>query len=382
MPTLGADMTGGVLVEWLKQPGDAVDRGDLIAVVETDKGAIEIEVFQSGVIDQLCGELGARYEVGDVLAFIRGDSEPKKPTVPSAPPAPAPAAARRAPAAVSSRPDRPHIGRVRISPAARRHAEEAGIDITTVEGTGRDGAITLEDVERQVADTPVPRKKRTEAEALRGAIAAAMARSNRDIPHYYVSNTIDATPLLNWISAYNADRPPGERLLPVIPIMKAAVAALKYVPALNGHWMEDSFRPSQDIHLGTAIALRGGGLVAPAIENAQDKSASELMAALRDLTTRTRAGRIRRVELTGGTFTVTSLGEGGIESMTPLISPPQVSILALGSFVKRPWSVNGEIETRPVITMTLGGDHRASDGRDGGRFLEFVARQLSKPEEL
>ena len=393
MPSLGADMESGVLVEWLKKPGDEVHRGDVIAEVETEKGVIEVEVFEDGIVDELIAEEGERAAVGAPLAKIRAPgeeaAEPEKEEEKKK-------AREEKPA--KARPGAREPTRRRISPAARRHAEELGVDLDRVTGSGPDGAVIVEDVEKAAqeakpAEKPAekpkekpPEKEKKKAavdlEAMRDAIGAAMARSNREIPHYYVATTIDMTPVLNWLEAFNKDRSPAERMLPVVPVMKAAAHCLRDVPQLNGHYVDGEHKQPETVDLGAAVALRGGGLVAPAIFEADLLSLEGLMTKLRDLTGRVRAGRMRQTELTGASFTVTSLGEGGVESMMPIISPPQVGILALGSIVERPWVVDGMIGPRQVMHVTLAGDHRASDGRHGARFLEKLTRYLEDPERL
>ena len=187
---------------------------------------------------------------------------------------------------------------------------------------------------------------------------------------------------LSWLEAYNKEKAPADRLLALVLVMKAAGLALKHVPNLNGQYGENGLEKSEHVHMGTAIALRGGGLVNPAIFDIDQLPLPDLMAQLKDLSGRVRQGRMRRTELTEGTFTVTSLGEGGVEMMTPIISPPQVGILAMGSIIERPWVVDGKVVPRRLVHLTLAGDHRASDGRHGAHFLEIVTSLLQEPEKL
>ena len=382
MPSLGADMDAGTLVEWLIKPGDTVHHGDIVAVVETEKGAIEIEIFDDGVVKSLDVPVGKKVPVGTVLARIDGTGKEATPSKKSPPTEPSPAKQKRRPApSVSVRPSTT----VRASPAARKRADELGVDLSTVHGTGPEGAITLKDVEQgmpapQAAAKPsAPGIKPTD---MRRAIAAAMTRSNREIPHYYVSLDIDLAALTDWLTAENAKRSVVDRLLITAPILKAAALALRQVPELNGQWQADQFSPAPAVHMGVAIALREGGLVAPAIHDADKLDIGALMAKLRDLTNRTRKGGLRSSELSAPTFTVTSLGEDSADSVSPIIFPPQAAILGLGAIRRRPWALNDELVVRPIVRATLGADHRISDGRTGGRFLRLLADLLQEPSKL
>ena len=379
MPSLGADMDAGTLVEWLIKPGDKVKHGDIVAVVETEKGAIEIEIFDDGTVRSLEVPLGKKVPVGTVLAKIDGVGEEKAPEA-----TPAPAPAPPAPPQPMPKPipkARPTTG-VRASPVARKRAEELGIDLASLKGTGPSGAITLEDVEGGKPAPKVARAGGVKPAEMRKAIAAAMARSNREIPHYYVSLDIELAALTEWLTVENARRSVVDRLLIIAPILKAVALALKQVPELNGQWQGDQFVPTSSVHMGVAIALREGGLIAPAIHEADGLDLGGLMAKLRDLTNRTRKGGLRSSELSDPTFTVTSLGDDSADSVSPIIYPPQAAILGLGAIRQRPWAHEDGLVVRPIVTATLGADHRISDGRTGGRFLRLLADLLQEPAKL
>ena len=217
---------------------------------------------------------------------------------------------------------------------------------------------------------------------MRRAIAAAMARSKREIPHYYLQTRIDMDRTLNWLEEENAKRAIKERILPVVPLIRAVALALGEVPELNGHWVDDRHRIAEAIHIGFVIALRGGGLMAPALLNADDKELDELMAALRDLITRARSGGLRSSELTEATITITSLGDLGVEAVYGVIYPPQVALVGFGKIMEQPWAVNGLLGVRPVLTATLAADHRATDGHRGAQFLDALNRYLQEPAAL
>jgi pyruvate dehydrogenase E2 component (dihydrolipoamide acetyltransferase) len=483
MPSLGADMVQGTVLEWRVAPGDRVERGDVVAVVDTEKAAIEVEIFESGVVEELLVEAGSRVPVGTVLARVREDGvEPaplveqpaasgapggaEEPSVEEPPADAAPAAvpppvseAYRPAASVPTAPEAPPAlpGRLRASPAARalaaergidlvdlegsgpdgailrgdveavaappthpepaavpskarplvvtpvagRAAVDLGVDLTRVEGTGPDGAITRGDVERAAgrAGTPAspapvappppsaaaerPEPATTDRQAaMRQAIAAAVTRSKREIPHYYLSTRIDMTRALAWLDAENRERPMAERILPAALTLKATSLALRDYPELNGFWEDDAFRHGEAIHLGVIVFLREGGLVAPAIREADGRTLDELMLALTDLVRRARSGGLRSSELTSATVTVTNLGERGVESVFGVIYPPQVAIVGFGRIAEEPWAEGGTVGARPVLTATLAADHRASDGHRGGLFLSAVNQLLQTPEAL
>ena len=414
MPSLGADMESGKLAQWLVKPGSKVRKGDVIAVVETHKGAFEIDVYLEGVVSELCAKEGEELPVGALLARIVAAGEelaaparvaepppaPPAPTPPS-PPAATPVAEREAKASGEPVPAPAKVppvragGRKKVSPAARRRAAELGIDPETLQGTGTDGAVTLANVARAgagggrrkapEAGMPAAEPKRRagfDPDQMRQAIAAAMSRSKREIPHYYLGSTIDMARALGFLESYNRERPPEGRLLPAVMLLKATALALRDLPQFNGFWDDGRFRNADGIHIGWAIALRGGGLIAPAIRHVDDRPLADLMEALRDLVGRARGGGIRGSEMMEPTFTVTSMGDRGAESVYGVIYPPQVAILGFGRAVERPWVVDGQIVARPLVTASLAADHRASDGHGGSLFLAAVDRYLQEPESL
>jgi len=390
MPSLGADMEAGTLVEWLIKPGDAVKRGQVVAVVETQKGAIEVEIWEEGKVDRLVVDKGAKVPVGEVLALLEGDGAaeveraPGAPAQPQAPATVQPAAAQ--PAMAAPAPAAAAAQRMRVSPSARKLAEELGVSIESVLPAEPGGVVSRADVERvAAASKAIPAQRAATADwhgQMRAAIAAAMARSKREIPHYYLATDIDMTAASAWLAAENEKRSVQERILSVVPVMKAVALALREVPELNGFWTDGAHRPSNAVHLGMAIAMRGGGLVAPAIHHADSKTLDQLMADLRDLITRVRAGRLRSSEMSDPTVTLTNLGDQGVEAVFGVVYPPQVAIVGLGKTTLRAHVVDGAVVPRRIMTATLAADHRASDGHRGGVFLGILARLLQDPEKL
>ncbi len=394
MPTLGADMSAGTLIAWRKKVGDRVTRGEIIAEVDTDKAAIDVEVFTNGVIEKILVQPGEKVPVGTVMAIIREEGKPV--TL---------ALQREAPFAVT--PPRSHVapplvfppaapappmpatepGRIRISPSAKQLATELGVDPASVKGAGPGGAITREDIERAAAkrlaapqaqpETVVGRQTR-----IRQAIAAAMARSKREIPHYYLSTTIDMSRAMAWLAEDNLKRSVVDRLLYGVLLIKAVALALREVPELNAVWKDGQAVQGQAIHVGVAISLRQGGLVAPALHDTDRQSLGELMRNLQDLVKRARAESLRSSELSDPTITVTSLGEQGVEAVFGVIYPPQVALVGFGKVVERPWVAEGKIVSRPIVTATLSADHRVTDGHRGGMFLAAIDRLLQDPGRL
>jgi pyruvate dehydrogenase E2 component (dihydrolipoamide acetyltransferase) len=394
MPSLGADMEAGTLVEWLVKPGDRVKRGDVVAVVETQKGAIEIEIFETGEIDRILVGINAKVPVGTPLARIRAELEAPpgaaptllSPTKPAAPPISVPSALPRVPPALPPTVPSPDVARVRASPAARRLAEARRVELSGITGSGPAGAITYADIERRLgAITAGPERRRAtglDFDAMRTAIAAAVARSKREIPHYYLEHQVDVTACEDWLTHTNASRSPDNRLLLSALAMKSVAAAARRVPGFNGHYRDGKFDRADAVHVGVAVAIRGGGLAAPALHDADQLPLSELMARMRDLVQRMRAGRIRSSEMSDPTITVSSLGERGVEALYGIIYPPQVAIVGFGKVVVRPWVIDGVVGPRSVVTITLSADHRVSDGHVGALFLAEIGKLLQEPDKL
>jgi pyruvate dehydrogenase E2 component (dihydrolipoamide acetyltransferase) len=447
MPSLGADMETGTLVEWRVAPGAHVQRGEVVALVETVKGIIDVESFEDGIVERLIVEPGTLVPVGTPLALLEGEatptaagpaplaaapsaaasSPPRAGTEAAVPaPAPLPRAAAIEPAAP---PAKPAARPMRVSPAARARAAALRVDLSTVQGSGPHGVITLEDVERRVAAqtctpaatptsataparvethtamkvdteqasalapataaTPAPARAPTPPQApgamragIRTAIAASMSRSKREIPHYYLQLAMDFQPAASWLEAFNQARAVPDRVLTAVLLIKAAARAAAEKRGFNGYFGERGFEPAASVHMGVAIALRGGGLVAPAIFDADRKPITALMRELQDLVARVRAGHMRSSEISSATLTVTSLGDEGVDTLYPIIYPPQVAIIGFGSVTERPWVVDHRLEVRPVLNVTLAADHRVTDGRQGAQFLARIRDLLAQPGDL
>jgi pyruvate dehydrogenase E2 component (dihydrolipoamide acetyltransferase) len=407
LPSLGADMDQGQLVGWLVEPGDSVRRGQVIAEVETDKGIIEVECWHDGVIEELLVEPGpTRLPVGTPLARIRPVAEAAAPAAEpgrkAGPPVaeternagkPAPETGRARPLGPTAVPktaltprQRPETAppgageRVKASPRARALAERLGVNLASVPPDRTAGMIIAADVAK-AAGRPAPAAGDKGA-ALRQAVARSMARSKREIPHYYLASHIDLHRAMTWLDGRNEAAAVAERILPAALLLKATALALRRHPELNGHWVEGGFQPVESVHLGVAVSLREGGLVAPAIHDADTLALAELMTRLRDVVSRARSLKLRSSEVADPTATVTNLGDRGVETAFPVIIPPQVAIVGFGKVVRTPVAADGSVVVHPVIHATLAADHRVTDGHRGARFLTTLDRLLQEPQSL
>lgn len=452
MPSLGADMRDGTLTEWMVAEGDHVNKGDSIAVIETSKGAIEMESYHSGTISKILVQPVISLPVGSILASIEADTI-EADTLPTAEPVMAPP---DIPQSETSQPEipeplspqayvseasisgpnvsepsisgpimaQPAPSEIRIlaSPAVRTLARQHALNLASIVGSGPMGAILLRDLDtaHQVASgynveptasvqqTAVPAAMATAAgpstqsveytasrdsrdnrdpAAMRAAIAVAMEKSKREIPHYYLSLDVDLTRTQQWLNEQNAGRDPEHRLLLPALLLKAIATVLPNFPSLNGYFQNGEFKPEKAVHIGTVISLREGGLMVPAIHDVSRLSVDDTMLALRDISNRSRTGRLRSSELTDATITLTSIGERGSDSVFGVIYPPQVAILGAGRLrqtlqVRTDDKGYNQIAICDTMTVTLSADHRVSDGIQGAKFLHALAQQLQKPEQL
>ena len=376
MPSLGADMDEGKLLEWKVRPGQVVRRGDVIAVVDTAKAAIDVESWHDGTVARLLVDPQTRVAVGTPILLLEGAAPAVRD---AAAPAPPPLAR-----------DRRHI-----SPAARRLAAEHGIDISTVK-TAHDDAIHLEDVERAAHAGPSELSRTTatahdvepasrpseRTTAMRRVIAAAMSRSKREIPHYYLSEEVPLDAAMAWLEAANASRPVADRILLSSLLLAATARSLRDAREFNGFWLDGAFQPASGIHVGFAISLRGGGLVAPAIHDADRLPVDTLNAAVLDLTRRARAGSLSRTELVDATITVTNLGDHGVDAVFGVIHPPQVALVGFGRPRDRACVREGHVRALPTVHMSLAADHRVTDGHRGGLLLASIGRLVQEPAAI
>lgn len=374
MPSLGADMDEGSVIEWLVAVGDRVERGQIVARVETEKSDIDIEIWHDGRVEEIVVPPNRVVAVGTTLlqmSTLGGES----------------------PLGHDDGVER--VGShsvVLASPLARQLAGERGIALTEVTGTGPGGAVRARDLPTSEsptpggAEAPAPRSGPSaagRADRMRSMIAERMTRSNSEIPHYRLQRDVDLGRLVDYLSSINEPRPVADRIVAAAAFVRAVAIAAHRHPQLNGTWSEDGFRPADGVNVSVAISLRSGGLVTPTIGDANTKSLDESMSVLREFTTAARSGSMRS-EWTSSdsSITVTNLGERGADLVHGLISPPEVALVGFGRITERPWVVNGEVVPRPIVTVTLGADHRATDGAVGSRFLSTLANALEEPEKL
>jgi len=401
MPSLGSDMDEGAVVEWLVGVGDTVERGQVVARVETEKSDIDIEIWYGGVVEEIVVPVNRVVPVGTTLMTVRpttgdraasvdemmsGDVEvPAEATIAPRPPAVSPACTERGTT-------------VRASPLARRLADERGVSLADVRGTGPGGAVRARDLDhaddldadgvglRQAGNETVSSASAGEpsrSDRMRRAIAQRMEQSNREIPHYHLEQQVPVDALLVRLSEHNADLDVGSRVLPAAAFVRAVAIAAARHREFNGTWVDGTFRPGARVNVSVAVSLRTGGLVTPTIQDADQLSLDDVMAQMKEFTIAARAGGLRsQFTLPGSTITVTNLGDRGADVVHGLISPPEVAIVGFGRIARRPWVVEGEVVACEVVTVTLGADHRATDGAAGSRFLSTVADVLENPERL
>ena len=286
-------------------------------------------------------------------------------------------------------------GQFKVAPLAQRIAEDNPIDLSQITATDPDGTNTQEDLDAAIAQREKTEigiekiektseeieKRENPGETIRSAMAAAMSKSNREIPHYYLEKRIDMTNALAWLQIANSKRTPKKRLLPVTLLIKATAKSLLEFPELNAIW-DNGLQLKKDINIGFVVSLRTGGIIVPALHQVNLKSIDEIMDALNDIIPRARALRLLSSELSDSTITLTSIGDGGADSIFGVIYPPQVAMISFGSILEQPFSENEMIGIRSSISVTLAGDHRATDGLTGSRFLVALNKYLQIPEAL
>jgi pyruvate dehydrogenase E2 component (dihydrolipoamide acetyltransferase) len=421
MPSLGADMTEGTLTQWLVKEGEQVASGDIIAVLETQKGAIDMEVYSSGTIAEILVLPVTEVPVGTVLARIRlaEPSKNRSEPIPVLAPLPAPIKVITPDATTSEPPIEMEksiavsklakvndikVTDVKASPIARRLAKEQQLNLSGIKGSGPQGAILLNDLSH-LLKTEINIKNDNHKSAdkteqnMRNAIAVAMTKSKQEIPHFYLSLELELNNAQQWLQQRNQATSPEKKVLLLALLLKALAKSLVKYPKLNGFYQsafyqgttfgkestfekKSAFEQASGIHIGNVISLRQGGLVVPAIHDVDKLSVTELMRGLRDITDRSRNGHLRSSELMDATITVTNMGERGADSVFGIIYPPQVAILGFGKVRKIVKVVNDNVVIAPVLTVSLSADHRVIDGMLAAKFLNYLAKKLQKPERL
>jgi pyruvate dehydrogenase E2 component (dihydrolipoamide acetyltransferase) len=371
-----------------------------VAVVETEKSDIDIEIWHDGVVEEFLVDVGQLVDVGTPIARLRtiGAGVAPSPTTPShaapSPTTPSPTTPSHAAPSPPAPEAEARTDRVPASPLARRLAAERGVDLRTLRGSGPGGAVVEADVVAAAANATPPTDHHTDPtpdggaaprrskDTMRSLIAERMTRANREIPHYHLSRDLDVGTLEAWLAERNAPRPIAERVLPAACFVRAVALAAARHRELNGFWIDDHFEPAESINVAMAISLRRGGLVTPHIERADERSLDEVMATLGELVAAARTGTLRASWMSGSTITITHLGDTGADLVHGVISPPQVALVGFGRTRQCPWVIDGEVGVRPIVTATLAADHRATDGAIGSRFVATLADLINRPEDL
>ena len=384
MPRYSLTMQKGTVAKWLKKEGEAVKKGEPIVQVEADKVTTEVESPVSGVLLKICAEEQTEVPVGEPLAFIGKPGEPLPETWKASEAATvqqkesvglaSPFSARRKPGKVE---------KVRASPVARRLAKQHGIDLSLIQGTGPKGRITREDVLRFISLHKDVRAVR-ETIPVRGmqrVIAERMSKSVRTAAHCSLTIEADASRMIVLRQKLNgeAEAGGGIKVSYTDILVKAVATALKEHPVLNSTFEGDRLKIFEDVNIGVAVetvADGTSGLLVPVIRQVQKKSLLEIAKESKGLIERARAGKASHDELTGGTFTITNLGMYGVETFVPIINPPESAILGVGAIIERPVVIEGKVETRPMMRLTLSFDHRVVNGAPAARFMQRLKEIL------
>ncbi len=414
MPALSPTMTEGTLARWLKNEGDGVEPGDVIAEIETDKATMEVEAVDEGTLGKILVADGTEgVAVNSVIAVLVGEGEdpqsveaataelgdtaaPKPSSTPQpsaekpAPPGETPAQAPSPPPApvpepAAPAPPSPPGNRVSASPLARRMAAQAGLELASIRGSGPHGRIVKADIDRalQMGGAPVTDEaeaapERIELTNVRKVIATRLLEAKQTIPHFYLETDAEAGALLDLRRRINADLEREQRVTVNDLVVKAAAMALRRVPEVNSAWGGDHIVRHRAVHVAVAVAV-DDGLFTPVVRNTDRKGVREIAGEIRSLVQKTRAGKLMPEEYQGGTFSVSNLGMYGIGAFAAVINPPQGGILAVGAAAERPVVRDGVIAAAPVMTLTLSGDHRVIDGAVGARWLAELRQLIEFP---
>ncbi|CAM3109023.1 pyruvate dehydrogenase complex dihydrolipoamide acetyltransferase [Rariglobus hedericola] len=434
MPKLSDTMTVGTLVKWLKKEGDVVKSGDNLAEVETDKATMELECFFDGTLLKIFAEAGSQVALGAPLCAVgkagetveapastapapAAKEEPKKEASAKAEAAPAPAAsgekkeaelkkpsADTAPA--PSAPARAEGERVKISPLAKKLADEKGIDLSSVTGSGPGGRIVRADIEAAAknpkpaasaksgapaasfsggtvgAKGPIQDERTVTVSTMRGVIGKRLLESKTTIPHFYLEIEVDAEPLMALREQLNKGlEKAGVKLSVNDFILKGSAEALRRVPDVNAAWEGTQIRYFGSAHVSFAVALPDG-LITPVVRDAHDKSIFQVSSEAKSLGKLAKDKKLKPDQFTGGTFCVSNLGMMGIPKFFPIINPPNAAILGVGTTVTKPVVKNGQIVIGQTLTLTLSADHRVVDGAVGAQFLAALKAVLESPALL
>ena len=409
MEALSPTMEEGQLVRWLKSEGDAVTNGDVLAEIETDKATMELVARGEGVLRRIFLQAGGTAPVGAVIGVIGGAdedisgvegvtggaaapaAEATEPVASVPPPPPAPAAAPASPAPAAGQPEG---GRVKASPLARRLADEMGVDLSHVSGSGPGGRVVKRDVEAARgagASAPPPATgwapdaaefEDVPTSQMRKTIARRLVTSIGPVPTFYLTVDVDMGRVIEARQSINAmlERS-GTKVSINDIVLKAVAAALRQHPNCNAQWHDGFIRRFNAVHLGVAVAVEDG-LITPIVRNADRKGIVQIGNEVRELAGRAREKKLTPEEYTGATFSVSNLGMFGIHEFTAIINPPEAGILAVGGVEDTPVAVDGQVVVRPRMRITMSCDHRVIDGAQGSRFLQTLKGMLEEPTAI
>ncbi len=392
MPKLGFDMAEGRLIRWLKAEGERVQKGDVLAEIETDKATVEVEAPAAGLVRRQLVSEGTAVPVGTPIAIL---AEADEPIADLAAGAPAPAAVSRAeagepsaaPPSTAAPAESGRLpGGVRASPLARRVARQAGVDLAAVTGSGPQGRVLRRDVEaaaaRGAAAPAVPRAaERVVPSRLRAAIGRRMTQAKQQAPHFYVTTEIDAGPMMALREELNALLPESEKISVNDFIVKAAALTLRQFPNLNASLDGDAVLRHAQVNVGVAVALEDG-LITVVTRDTDRKPIRELSEETRQMVARARQGKVRPEDIEGSTFSVSNLGMFDVDHFIAIINPPEAAILAVGSVRQIPVVHEGQVRIGQRLKVTLSADHRLTDGAEAARWLQAFKRLLEHPLRL
>lgn len=394
LPSLGFDMVDGTLSRWLKKEGDRVEKGEAIAEIETEKATVEIQANASGVLAKIVVEAGKTVPVGTVIGWIAepGETVQAAPAPPPQAPGPGlPPTDVTAGVEKKETPPGPAAERVKASPVARRMAQEAGIDLARIQGSGPDGRVMERDVQAAMEAKPSPPERAGETglppggtvplNRMRQAIARRMADSKSTAPHFYVTVEIAMDEAMNVREQLNRFAPDESKVSINDLIISAAARALTRFPSLNASYRDGSLEFHPRINIGIVVALEDG-LILPVLRDADRKPLKAIAAESRALSERAREGKLRSDDVGSGTFTISNLGMFEVDEFIAIINPPEAAILAVGAVTPRPVAVGSEVRISLRMKATLSVDHRVADGAQAGRFLQEVRKRLENPVTL
>jgi pyruvate dehydrogenase E2 component (dihydrolipoamide acetyltransferase) len=385
MPALEMAQETGKIVSWLKKEGESITKGEPLLEVETDKAVVEVEATADGVLAGVKSQEGDVVPVGVTIAWIVAPGEKPPADAPTSAPS-----ARKITEQVSSQSQAssaqarsqtaPAEERGQVSPKARRLAKEKGVDLSRVKGTGPDGTVTSEDVLAAAAAGPVVAAAPATASSTLSSIARLMAerttQSWTQVPHFFLTRELEASALLQFREKYGKDR------ITITDLLVALTArVLKKHPKMNASWVGNSIQNNPAVNISIAMAVTDG-VVGAVVPQADVASLSTIAQSRKELTERARGGRLKPSDVANGTFTITNLGMYNVDAFNAIIAPPQAAILAVGRIADRVVAVNGQPAVRPMMTLTLSGDHRVVDGAQAALFLNDLAEAIDKPAEL